>query len=141
EGPRQVIRRESEDDRQMEETLFGWRSTHGTEGAEIDRFVGGRRSDHRRLPTSHTVAARRLPLRLAGDHSASHAFVATSLSSAPRNFATAKGRRRDRRQAKVQGLSDRLFPYRYRRGAHSRRQALSIRGDRSDVKVRLNRAA
>ena len=44
-------------------------------------------------------------------------------------------------QEQVQGLSDRLFPYRHRRGSNRSGQALSHRCNRSDVEVRLRRTA
>ena len=40
-------------------------------------------------------------------------------------------------QEKVQGLSDRLLPHRYRRSADRGRKALPVRGDRPHLKVRL----
>ena len=45
------------------------------------------------------------------------------------------------RQAQIQGLSDRLFPYRHRRGSNRAGQALPPRRHRSNVEVRLRRAA
>ena len=45
------------------------------------------------------------------------------------------------RQAQVQGLSDRLLPYRHRRGSNRAGQALPPRRHRPDLEVRLRRAA
>jgi hypothetical protein len=81
------------------------------------------------------------PLRSAADHPASDALVAASLPQAPWNLAAATGRRRSFAQAQVQGLPDRLFPYRHRRGSNRAGQALSHRRDRSDLEVRLRRTA
>ena len=50
-------------------------------------------------------------------------------------------RRRQAREEGVQGLSDRLLPYRHRRGADRGRQALSLRRHRSDQQVRLRPAS
>ncbi len=97
--------------------------------------------DHRRLSSSHTAAAGRLPLCAAGDDTASDALVVASLSSAPRHFIAAEDRRGSFRQAEVQRLSDRLFPYRHRRGAHRPRQTLYVRGDRPHVEIRFRRTA
>ena len=44
-------------------------------------------------------------------------------------------------QAQVQGLSDRLFSYRHRRGSNRAGQAISHRRDRPDLQIRLRRAA
>ena len=51
----------------------------------------------------------------------------------------ARGRRRGLAEAEVQGLSDRLFPYRHRGGSNRRGQALSPRRHRQDLEVRLCR--
>lgn len=62
------------------------------------------------LPQAHAPAARRLPLCVAGNHSASDAIVATPPLPAPRHLAPAERRRRED-QEEVQNLSDRLLPY------------------------------
>ena len=64
-----------------------------------------------------------------------------SLSATPWDLAAAAGRRRSLGQAQIQGLSDRLFSYRHRRGSNRARQALSLRRHRPHVEVRLRRAA
>src|SRR6202522_2354620 len=95
----------------------------------------------RRLPKAYAVAARRLPLRLAADHPASDALVPSSVSATPWDLPVAAGRRRSLRQTQIQGLSDRLFPYRHRRGSNRARQALPHRRHRPNVEVRLRRDA
>ena len=60
---------------------------------------------------------------------------------ASRHLAAAAGRRRSFAQAQVQGLPDRLFPYRHRRSPNRSGQALSPRRDRPDLEVRLRRTA
>ncbi len=45
-----------------------------------------------------------------------------------------RGRRRQAGQEEVQGLPDRLLPHRHRRSPDRRRQALSLRGNRPDIK-------
>ena len=56
-----------------------------------------------------------------------------------KDLEAAPGRRRGLAQAEVQGLSDRLFPYRHRGGSNRRGQALSPCRHRQDLEVRLCR--
>src|SRR6202453_2124555 len=93
------------------------------------------------FPKAYAVAARRLPLRLAADHPASDALVPSSVSATPWDLPVAAGRRRSLRQTQIHGLSDRLFPYRHRRGSNRARQALPHRRHRPNVEVRLRRDA
>src|ERR1700722_465430 len=133
--------RQSEDRRQVEEAQFCRRSSHRTKGAPInrpDRRGGGGRG---RLPQAYAAADRRLLLCSEADDPASDALIAASLPQAPWNLATATGRRRSLAEEQVQGLSDRLFPYRHRRGPNRAGQAPSHRRDRSDLEVRLRRTA
>ena len=92
-------------------------------------------------PPAHPPAARRLPLRAPGHDPAPNPLVAASLSTAPRDQPVTRGRRRQARQASLQGLSDRLLPYRHRRGSHRRRQAVPLGGHRQDIQIRLRPAA
>ena len=62
---------------------------------------------------------------------ASDAVIPASLPSAPRYRPTPGGRRRQASEEEIQGLSDRLFPYRHRRGPDRRRQALHLCRHRS----------
>src|ERR1700729_2257626 len=52
-----------------------------------------------------------------------------------RRGSRAPSRRRSLAQEQVQGLSDRLFPYRHRRGSNRSGQALSHRCNRSDLEA------
>ena len=61
------------------------------------------------------------------------------LQLAMESLEAAPGRRRGLVEAEVQGLSDRLFPYRYRGGSNRRGQALSPCRYRQDLEVRLCR--
>jgi hypothetical protein len=61
---------------------------------------------------------------LKADDPASDAFVSSSLFATPWDLPAPAGRRRSLGQAQIQGLSDRLFPYRHRRSPNRRRQAL-----------------
>src|SRR3546814_5496682 len=65
------------------------------------------------------------------------ALFTAPLPAAPRRLPAARGRRRETGKEEVQALPDRLFPHRYRRGAHGRGQALSLRRHRPDLEVRL----
>src|SRR5580693_5431737 len=107
----------------------------------IDGPVSRGRGCRRCVPKAYAVAARRLPLRLAADHPASDALVASSVSATPWDLPVAAGRRRSLRQTQVQGLSDRLFSYRHRRGSNRAGQAISHRRDRPDLQIRLRRTA
>src|ERR1700677_5393997 len=120
----QALRRQPEDGRQVESADLRFRSADRTQGAQIDGPVSRGRGCRRRLPKAYAVAARRLPLRLAADHPASDALVPSSVSATPWDLPVAAGRRRSLRQTQIQGLSDRLFPYRHRRGSIRARQAL-----------------
>jgi hypothetical protein len=68
-------------------------------------------------------------------------FVPSPMSATPRDLPAAAGRRRSLGQTQIQGLSDRLFSYRQRRGSNRARQALLARRDRPNVEVRLHRDA
>src|SRR5208282_4475783 len=63
------------------------------------------------------------------------------VSATPRDLSAAPSRRRSFAEAQVQGLSDRLFPCRHRRGSNRSGQALSHRRHRPNVKARLRRDA
>ena len=109
------------------------RSAEQDRRSRVDRPVRRGGGHHRRLSQAHAAAARRLPLRPAADDPASDALVAASLPAAPWHLPAAGGRRRQAREAQVQGLSDRLLPHRHRRGPHRGGQALSLRRDRPDL--------
>ena len=137
----QALRDQSKDRRQVEGADVRFRPADRTEGAQINGPVRRGGGGRRRLPKAYAAAARRLPLRPAADDPASDALVAASLPQAPRDLPAAAGRRRSFAQAQVQGLSDRLFSYRHRRGSNRAGQALPHRRDRPDVEVRLRRVA
>src|SRR6202453_4051086 len=141
EGACQALRRQPEDGRQVESADLRFRSADRTQGAQIDGPVSRGRGCRRCFPKAYAVAARRLPLRLAADHPASDALVPSSVSATPWDLPVAAGRRRSLRQTQIQGLSDRLFPYRHRRGSNCARQALPHRRHRPNVQVRLRRDA
>src|ERR1700677_806664 len=141
EGACQALRRQPEDGRQVESADLRFRSADRTQGAQIDGPVSRGRGCRRCFPKAYAVAARRLPLRLAADHPASDALVPSSVSATPWDLPVAAGRRRSLRQTQIQGLSDRLFPYRHRRGSNRARQALPHRRHRPNVEVRLRRDA
>ena len=98
-------------------------------------------SHHRRLPAAYAAAARRLPLCAPADDPAPDALIPASLPAAARHLPAAGRGRRQAGKKKFKTLSDRLLPHRHRRGAHGRGQALSVRGHRPDLQVRLRRAA
>ena len=111
----------------------------GPKAAQIDSPVSRGRGRRRRLPKAYFVAARRLPLRPAAHDPASDALVPSPVSATPRDLPVAAGRRRSLRQAQIQGLSDRLFSYRHRRGSNRAGQTLPARRHRPNVEVRLRR--
>ena len=93
------------------------------------------RSDrHTLLPLDDCLYA------LQADDPASDPLVTASLPAAPWHRPTARCRGRQARQEGVQSLSDRLLPYRHRRGADRRRQALPLRRHRPHQQVRLRRS-
>ena len=67
---------------------------------------------------------------LQADDPASDPLVPSSVPATPRHLPAAGGRRRGLAQEESSSLSDRLFPYRHRRGAH-RAKASSISSSRS----------
>ena len=76
-----------------------------------------------------------------GDHPASDAVIPASLPAPPRHQPSARCGRQQARQEEVQSLSHRLFPHRHCGGANSRRKALSVRGNRPNLEIRLHRVA
>ena len=105
----EALRDQPEDGRQVEGPDLGRRPVHRTEGAEVDGPIDRGRGDRGCLSAAHAVAARRLPLRTAGNDPASDALVFASLSAAPRHLAVARRRWRQADQTQVQGLCDRLL--------------------------------
>ena len=75
------------------------------------------RGRRRCIPKAYFAAARRLPLCPAAHDPASDALVPSPVSATPRDLPVAASRRRSLRQTQIQGLSDRLFSYRHRRGS------------------------
>src|SRR6202040_3712297 len=118
EGAGQALRDQSKDRRQVEGSDFGRRSADWAEEAPFIGPVRGGRGRGGRLPKAYPAAARRLPLRAPAYDPAPDALVAASLPAASWNLATAAGRKRSFAQAQVQGLPDRVFPYRHRRGSN-----------------------
>src|SRR6202789_1076470 len=137
EGSGQSLRDQPEDRAQVAKSFVGDRSSDRPEKAAVHSSVGRGRGSRRRISPAYIAAARRLSVCPAGDHPASHALLAASLPATPRDQPVAGRRRRQARQEKVQGLSDRLLPHRYRRSADGGRKALPVRGDRPPLKVRL----
>ena len=85
--------------------------------SQVDGAIARRGGRHRRLSAPHAVAAGRLPLCAAADDPASDALVTASLPAAARHQPIARGRGRQAGEEEVQGLPDRLLPYRHCRGA------------------------
>ncbi len=99
-------------------------------------------ADRRRLPPAHAAAARRLPVRPAGraiphlTRSSLHRCLQRhGISRLPEVEGDKPAR------AEVQSLPDRLLPHRHCRSPDRAGQALPVGRDRSDVEVRLCRAA
>src|ERR1700732_3241050 len=88
---------------------LGRRSAARPQASEVNGAVDRRGGDRHCLPPAHAVAARRLPLCLAGDDPASDPLIVASLPATPWHLPPAAGRRRHAGQAQVQGLPDRLF--------------------------------
>lgn len=113
-------------------TVMKWRRRQSVEDMPrpseraLKRAVGRGGSPLRCVPQAHPVAARRLPLCTAGNHSASDTVVIASLVPAARHLAVAGHRKRRHQEKEVQGLSDRLFPHRHRGSAQRRRQNSSV---------------
>ena len=68
-----------------------------------------------------------------------HLTRSSPVSATQWDLPVAAGRRRSFAQAQIQGLSDRLFSCRHRRGSNRARQALPHRRHRPNVEVRLRR--
>ena len=99
--------------------------------------IGGR-GRHRGVPTAYAAAAGRLPLCPPGHHPSSDPIIIASLSSAPWHRSTPRGPGKQADQEGFQSLSHRLLPYRHRRSANRRRQALPLRRHRPHQQVRLH---
>ena len=127
---------EPEDGGQVAQAGLRARCADGPQGGSFHRSDGRGGSCNRRLPQAHPAAARRLPLCLAGDHSAPDPLVTAQMPATAWHQPVAGGGRRQAQEG-LQALPHRLLPHRYRRGQDRGGQALFVRGHRPDHQVRL----
>ena len=97
-------------------------------GASVHCADGGRGGDGRRVPAPHAAATGRLSLRPSALDPTPDAVSAASVPAASRHLPSAGHPRRQAEAPEVQALPHRVLPYRHRRGADGRRQALPLCG-------------
>jgi hypothetical protein len=138
EGACEAPRGQPEDRREVEKAHGGQGFDDRAEGPSFDRSEHRGRGGYRGVPSAHTAAARRLPLRATGDDPASDTVIAAPLPPAPWHQPLARGHWRQDAKAQVQDLPDRLFPHRHCRSSDGRGQTAPVRGDRPDEQVCLS---